>query len=238
MPYTLFVSDIHLNCEQPHITQRFLYFLQQLAPQADALYVIGDLFEVWIGDDEQTSLHKTIAQAFQTLNTTYQVPIYFIHGNRDFCLGKRYAKQAGLTLLPLEKVINLYGQPWLIMHGDQLCTLDKSYQRYRRLITQSWLQKLLLSLPLRWRQTLANYLRKNSQQSTQSKDAAHLDVSLETVQAYCNDYQVEGIIHGHTHKGDIHLNESSWPRLVLNDWENHGNYIWFDDRHQFDLVYF
>lgn len=237
MPYTFFVSDIHLNDQQPTITQRFIYFLEHIAYQAQTLYIIGDLFEVWIGDDEQTQLQQTIAQSLKQLSNQ-GVSLYFIEGNRDFLLGPHFAKQCHMTILPQEQVIDLYGQPWLIMHGDQLCTLDKSYQRFRRIVHQPWLQKLFLSLPLSWRQKLAHRLRQGSQNSNQNKDDAWLDVCQATVEAYCQYYQAKGLVHGHTHRGALHLDDSIWPRLVLNDWDQQGNYLWFDDNHNFDLVYF
>lgn len=238
MAFTLITSDIHLNDNQPEITERFMYFLNEIAPQADKLYVIGDLFEVWIGDDEQAPLQQTIARAFKNLNHKHGVSIAFIRGNRDLLLGHHFAQKANLELLPNEQVVDLYNQPWLMMHGDQLCTLDPSYQRYRNIVLRPWVQRLFLSLPLRWRQSLARRLRQNSQKSTQAKNDTCLDVCLDTVQAYCDYYQVKGLIHGHTHRGALHLTETSYPRLVLNDWDQQGNYIWFNDRNEYNLVYF
>lgn len=234
---TLFVSDIHLNEQQPQITERFIDFIRRIAPQAQTLYIIGDLFEAWIGDDEQTSLQKTIAQELSWLNDQ-NVNLYFIHGNRDFLLGQRYAQQSQLQLLSPEQVIDLYGQKWLIMHGDQLCTFDRSYQRYRRITQIRWLQYLAVKLPLRWRQHLARKLRQQSQNSTQNKDQAWLDVCSATVKAYCDCHRVHGLIHGHTHKGALHLDESPYPRIVLNDWDQQGNYVYFTQNGEFDLVYF
>ena len=133
MSRTLFIADLHLCQEEPAITAGFLRFLQREAQTADALYILGDLFEAWIGDDDPNPLHQQIATALRTL----PLPVWFIHGNRDFLLGQRYARASGMTLLPEEQVLNLYGRSILIMHGDTLCTDDEGYQRFRRKVHQA-----------------------------------------------------------------------------------------------------
>ena len=135
---TLFIADLHLQTEEPAITAGFLRFLQGEARQADALYILGDLFEAWIGDDEPNPLHQQIATAIKAV-VDAGVPCYFIHGNRDFLLGKAFAKRAGMTLLGDPCVIDLYGQRVLLSHGDLLCTLDLGYQKFRRITQQKWL---------------------------------------------------------------------------------------------------
>ncbi|MDU5192840.1 MAG: UDP-2,3-diacylglucosamine diphosphatase, partial [Mixta calida] len=138
MSRTLFIADLHLCQKEPAITAGFLRFLQREAQTADALYILGDLFEAWIGDDDPNPLHQQIATALRTL----PLPVWFIHGNRDFLLGQRYARASGMTLLPEEQVLNLYGRSILIMHGDTLCTDDEGYQRFRRKVHQRFRQRI------------------------------------------------------------------------------------------------
>ena len=142
---TLFIADLHLCTEEPAITAGFLRFLAGEARQADALYILGDLFEAWIGDDDPNPLHRVDSG----------VPCFFIHGNRDFLIGKRFARESGMTLLPQEKVLNLYGRQVLILHGDTLCTDDAGYQAFRAKVHQRWLQTLFLALPLCIRKRVA-----------------------------------------------------------------------------------
>ena len=140
---TLFIADLHLCVEEPAITAGFLRFLAGEARKADALYILGDLFEAWIGDDDPNPLHCQMAAAIKAVSDS-GVPCYFIHGNRDFLLGKRFARESGMTLLPEEKVLELYGRRVLIMHGDTLCTDDAGYQAFRAKVHKPWLQMLFL----------------------------------------------------------------------------------------------
>ena len=130
MPFTYFIADLHLSADRPDITQCLFDFLANEAPQAEALYVLGDLFEVWIGDDNVTPFNTSVADAFRQLSQ--QVPIYFIHGNRDFAIREQWAAKAGMQLLPEQTVIDLYNTPTLITHGDELCTRDVAYQKFRK----------------------------------------------------------------------------------------------------------
>src|SRR5579864_3033183 len=186
---TLFISDIHLSATRPDITDFFLRFLQGPAMQADAVYILGDLFEAWIGDDEQTELHRTIADALHTV-TRVGVPIYFMHGNRDFLLGQEFADLAGCTLLPDPIVINLYDTPTLLTHGDLLCTDDKSYLRYRYWVRKTLCQRLFLGLPLQWRQAIAERLRIASQRHIGSVAKQVMDVTETEVARMMEKYQV------------------------------------------------
>ena len=135
---TLFIADLHLQTEEPAITAGFLHFLQGEARKADALYILGDLFEAWIGDDDPNPLHQQIASAIKAL-TDSGVPCYFIHGNRDFLIGKRFARQSAMTLLPEEQLLDLYGRKVLIMHGDTLCTDDAGYLAFRAKVHSPWI---------------------------------------------------------------------------------------------------
>ena len=160
-PHTLFIADLHLAADRPDITAAFLRFLREKAVSAQALYILGDLFEVWIGDDNPEPLLAEVADALKALSNQ-GVALYFIHGNRDFFLRKAYADRCGMTLLPPSQVIDLYGTPTLIMHGDSLCTLDIAYQKFRKWWNQPWWQWLMLHTPLWYRQHLARKARRKS----------------------------------------------------------------------------
>ncbi|SFN35931.1 UDP-2,3-diacylglucosamine hydrolase [Izhakiella capsodis] len=227
MPATLFIADIHLSQDEPAITAGFLSFLTREAPGADALYILGDLFEVWIGDDDPNSLHQQVADALRQLNES-GVPCYFIHGNRDFLLGQRFARKAGMQLLPAEQIITLYNQRILIMHGDTLCTDDAGYQRFRRQVHRRWLQRLFLALPIAIRQHIANRMRKNSRQANQQKSLSIMDVNQQAVEQVMAHYQVQRLIHGHTHRPAVHrfnLNHVPAERIVLGAWHHEGSMI-------------
>ncbi|WP_049294343.1 UDP-2,3-diacylglucosamine diphosphatase [Franconibacter helveticus] len=224
---TLFIADLHLCTEEPAITAGFLRFLAGEARQADALYILGDLFEAWIGDDDPNPLHGQIAIALRSLVDS-GVPCYFIHGNRDFLLGKGFARQSGMTLLPQEKVLELYGQRVLIMHGDTLCTDDVGYQAFRAKVHQPWLQKLFLALPLYLRKRIAAKMRAGSKSSNSVKDMAIMDVNAQTVLHTLERHRVQHLIHGHTHRPAVHqLNANGEPafRYVLGAWHTEGSMI-------------
>jgi len=228
--HTLFIADLHLSAQRPDITQAFLTFLQQQAPAADALYILGDLFEVWIGDDNPEPLLDTLAKAIYQLSQ--RIPVYFIHGNRDFLLKQAYARRAGMRLLPPHKVIDLYGTPTLIMHGDSLCTLDIKYQKFRRWWDQPWWQWLMLSLPLWYRQRLAAKARAKSAMAKASYKATGssniMDVTPEEVPRVMTAYHVKHLIHGHTHRPAIHdvlVNNTAAKRYVLGDWYTQSSYL-------------
>ncbi len=176
---TLFIADLHLCVEEPAITAGFLRFSGE-ARKADALYILGDLFEAWIGDDDPNPLHRQMAAAIKAVSDS-GVPCYFIHGNRDFLLGKRFARESGMTLLPEEKVLELYGRRVLIMHGDTLCTDDAGYQAFRAKVHKPRLQTLFLALPLFVRKRIAARMRANSKEANSSKSLAIMDVNQNAV---------------------------------------------------------
>ena len=224
MSHTLFIADLHLCTEEPAITAGFLHFLRREAQHADALYILGDLFEAWIGDDDPNPLHAEVAAALRQLN----LPCFFIHGNRDFLVGKRFARAAGMTLLPEEQVLELYGKRVLIMHGDTLCTDDTGYQRYRQKVQQRWLQRVFLALPLFVRQRIARRMRNGSKQANRNKDLAIMDVNPQAVVDAMSRHQVPCLIHGHTHRPAIHpleINGQPAQRLVLGAWHEQGSMI-------------
>jgi len=224
---TLFIADLHLSTEEPAITAGFLRLLEGEARTAEALYILGDLFEAWIGDDDPNPLHAAIAAAIRALVES-GVPCYFIHGNRDFLIGKRFARQSGMTLLPAEKVLTLYGERVLIMHGDTLCTDDVGYQQFRAKVQQRWLQTLFLSLPLFIRQRIAAKMRAGSKASNQTKSDAIMDVNQQAVSEVMRQHHVRHLIHGHTHRPAIHdLQIEGHParRYVLGAWHQEGSMI-------------
>lgn len=226
-PFTYFISDLHLSADRPDISACLFKFLQQQAIQAEALYILGDLFEVWIGDDNNSAFNQSIATAFKSLADT-GVPIYFIHGNRDFLIRRKFARQAGFNLLPEQAVINLYDIPTLIMHGDELCTRDVVYQNFRRKARGWWWPRLILSLPLFIRRKIAENGRETSKKNHTKLSLDIMDVTPDEVLKTMMENQVTQLIHGHTHRPAIHqLRVDGKPakRIVLGDWYDQGSIL-------------
>lgn len=224
---TLFIADLHLQTEEPAITAGFLRFLAGEARKADALYILGDLFEAWIGDDDPNPLHQEIAEAIGVL-TQSGVPCYFIHGNRDFLVGQRFARACGMTLLDEEEVLDLYGRQVLIMHGDTLCTDDAGYLAFRAKVHTPWIQRLFLALPLFIRRRIAARMRADSKAANSSKSLEIMDVNPQAVVDALQRHQVQWLIHGHTHRPAIHtLDANGQPafRVVLGAWHNEGSMV-------------
>lgn len=224
---TLFIADLHLQTEEPAITAGFLRFLQGEARHADALYILGDLFEAWIGDDDPNPLHREIASALKALVDS-GVPCFFIHGNRDFLLGKRYARDCGMTLLAEETVLDLYGRRILIMHGDTLCTDDTGYLAFRAKVHTPWIQTLFLALPLFIRSRIAAKMRAGSKAANSSKSMTIMDVNPQAVVSVMEIHQVQWLIHGHTHRPDVHdltVNGEPAHRVVLGAWHSEGSMV-------------
>ncbi|WP_100656878.1 UDP-2,3-diacylglucosamine diphosphatase [Alteromonas flava] len=226
MSLTYFISDLHLGEDFPEITACFETFMREQAPEADALYVLGDLFEVWIGDDNQTPFNQHIAAIFKSLSAS--TPIFFIHGNRDFAIGERFARQAGFTILAEQTVIDLYGEPTLLLHGDELCTDDIEYQKFRRRARTRWWQTLMGALPLALRRHLASRGRKKSTANKQRLAADIMDVAPDAVIETFTKHNVHTMIHGHTHRPAVHeldVNGQSARRIVLGDWYEQGSVL-------------
>ena len=234
---TLFVSDLHLDPARPAITELFLAFLRGEARNADALYILGDLFEAWIGDDTPSPAADAVATELRALADS-GVPVYFMAGNRDFLVGEDYARRAGFRILPDPTVIDLYGRPVLLMHGDLLCTDDVAYQQFRAQTRDPAFIANFLSQPLAARVAFAQQARAASQahqsEMKQGDRAAFetvTDVAPAEVEATFTRYGVDRIIHGHTHRPAIHplqVGEAPCTRVVLGDWYEQGSVLRVD----------
>lgn len=232
---TLFISDLHLDGSRPDITAQFLQFLQTEARGAQALYILGDLFEAWIGDDDPDADKRRVVQALRAL-TDSGVACYVMHGNRDFLLGKRFCAASGTRMLDDGTVVDLYGRRVLLLHGDTLCIDDPAYQRLRRIVRNPFVQFVLRSLSLRQRQKLAQKMRAGSKAHIDAMDKAApsiMDVNAQQVVRTLQEKRVDCMIHGHTHRPAIH--EVALPdgrigtRIVLGDWYDQGSVLRWDE---------
>jgi len=228
-PKTLFIADLHLSDSRPDITAAFVDFIAQLQQQTiDALYILGDLFEVWLGDDYLDKTARTVANTLADYHQTNQVPVYFIHGNRDFLLGQHYAARAKMTLLPEHDIINLYGTKTLIMHGDTLCTDDAAYQSFRKKVHSSEWQAAVLRLPVWIRKLKAANLRRRSKKINTIKPQILMDVNAQAVSEVMTANHITQLIHGHTHRPASHqlkIDEKPATRYVLGDWFTQGSFL-------------
>ena len=221
---TWFISDLHLDAKRPQMVQAFMQFLGTVPGQASSLYILGDLFEYWIGDDIVDSpagqLVKPLLAGLKQVSDA-GVKLYFTHGNRDFLVGGRFTEMTGCELLPEKHIIDLDGVPTLLMHGDTLCTDDVEYQELRKMFYDPDQRSRFLSLDFDARVAEANHLRKLSGEKMQEKSQEIMDVNQQTVQQVMLEAGVTQLIHGHTHRPDIHnfdLNGQTAKRIVLGDW--------------------
>ena len=224
-----FISDLHLNQDRPDITKAFLNFLENTACQAEKLYILGDLFEAWIGDDDQNEFISEIQNALIRINKTTKV--LFMHGNRDFLIGPDFATSAGMKILTDPVVEEMFGDPVLLMHGDLLCTEDIDYQKFRKVSRDIKWQKEFLSKPLAERRIIAQNLRGASKEATGKKKEEIMDVSECEVIKIIQESSVSLLIHGHTHRPNSHsiaLEKHTAKRIVLGDWDEYGWYVWMD----------
>lgn len=237
---TLFISDLHLDGTRPDITAQFLNFLEREARRAQALYILGDLFEAWIGDDDPDPDKRRVIQGLRAV-TNAGVPTFLIHGNRDFLIGKRFCRETGVQLLTDGTVIDLYGRRVLLMHGDLLCTDDHAYQRLRRIVRNPIVQFVMRRLTLRRRQKLAERMRAGSKEHIASMDIAApeiMDVNQDEVRRTLARFGVDCIIHGHTHRPAVHelqIDGHAALRIVLGDWYEQGSVLRWNER-GFELV--
>lgn len=227
---TLFISDLHLHPSRPRIIDCFLRFIDDQKGRADALYILGDLFEVWIGDDHPEPAYQAIRTALARCSTA-GTPVFLLHGNRDFLIGDCFAAETGCTLRTDLMVIDLYGTRTLLMHGDTLCTDDTEYQSFRSRVRDSAWQKKILALPATQRLELAAQARETSTRLVQDKDEYIMDANQHEVLRVMKQHQVTLLIHGHTHRPAVHsidINGSKATRIVLGDWYTQGSVLVVD----------
>ena len=220
----LFISDLHLEAQRPDITRAFLRFLDEQASQADALYILGDFFEVWLGDDNPDPLADQVSAALLALSQR-NTAIYLMHGNRDFLIGKDFCRRSGATLLKDPTLIQINGERVLLMHGDSLCTDDIGYMRMRRWLRNPLSLFILRNLPLRTRHRIGRKLRNESQERTRYKALDITDVNHDEVLQVMRTHDVTTLIHGHTHRPAVHpleINGKAVQRIVLGDWDKSG----------------
>lgn len=223
----LMISDLHLEEKRPDMTDLFLDFLHKKAIKAEALYILGDFFEVWIGDDDRSPFNSHIINNLKKA-TQKGLPIFFMHGNRDFLIGKRFLHETGCQLLPEKIVINLFGTPSLLMHGDTLCTKDIKYLRFRKKSRNWFFQKLILMKSLKKRKLIADNYRQASKAHTSTTADYIMDITQEEVERVMGEHKVQHLIHGHTHRPAIHrfeLNNKPATRTVLGPWHNEGSVL-------------
>jgi UDP-2,3-diacylglucosamine hydrolase len=225
---TLFISDLHLCVSRPHSNKLFFRFLEREARGADALYILGDLCEYWVGDDDLSDpFNHSIAAALKSLART-GVPIFLMHGNRDFLIGPKFCSASGATLLDDPTIVELNGTRTLLMHGDTLCTDDVDYQRFRAQVRGEAWQREFLARPLTERKAMAEELRRKSELEKRRKSAAIMDVTPASVDALLRAEQTPLLIHGHTHRPARHshtVDGKRFERWVLPDWYDSGGYL-------------
>ena len=227
---TLFISDLHIDAARPAINVQFLQFLESEAKGAEALYILGDLFESWIGDDAPDPAQSAAIRGLRVL-TDSGVPCFVMHGNRDFLLSRQFCDLSGAQLLPDPLIVTLYGEPVLVMHGDALCTDDRAYQRLRATVRDPEWQRQFLALSIDSRQALAGAARAGSQAHTAAMEHAITDVNADSVAMAFRAAGTSTLLHGHTHRPAIHALEVDGrprTRIVLGDWYDQGSVLRWD----------
>ena len=227
MAHTLFISDLHLDPDRPAITDLFLNFLKTRAVPADALYILGDLFEAWIGDDDASPVNLAVCAGLRECNEA-GTPVFVMHGNRDFLLGSRFEADSHCALLDDPTVIDLYGTRTLLMHGDLLCTDDTDYMAFRNMVRAPEWQAALLSKTLAERQAIARQMRQESRERTSGKPESITDVNQGAVVEIMSEHRTRLLVHGHTHRPAIHrleLDRGMAKRIVLGDWYEQGSVL-------------
>ncbi len=228
---TLFISDLHLEAGRPEIGEQFLSFLGDEARDAEALYILGDLFEVWLGDDDPNPYYTSMKVAIREL-TDSGVPVFFMHGNRDFTIGEIFSGETGVEILDDPVVVDLYGQSVLLSHGDALCTDDVQYQQVRTMTRNPEWQTMMLAKSIEERIAFSIQARKDSMTHSNSVSAEIMDVNLEAVVATLRQHGTAIMLHGHTHRPAIHdvdLGNRLATRIVLGDWFEQGSVVRWDE---------
>ena len=229
---TLFISDLHLDPARPDITAQFLEFLQTEATSAEALYILGDLFEVWIGDDDPEPEKRRVVAGLKRL-TEQGVPCFVMHGNRDFLIGRKFAAESGCQVLDDPTIVHLYGTRVLTTHGDALCTDDIAYQRLRSTVRDPGWQSMFLALSVGQRLALATEARAGSKEHLARMSAEIMDVNAAAVANAMHGAGVDLLLHGHTHRPKVHelmLDGHTARRIVLGDWHEQGSVLRWNER--------
>ena len=237
---SLFISDLHLAPERPGIIRLFEKFIDEVAVHARTLYILGDFLEYWIGDDDKAAGLNPVFSALSRLHQA-GTEIRFMHGNRDFLIGKRLARRYHFAIIDDPSLIKIDRQQVLLMHGDLLCTDDIPYQNFRRKVRSRIVQGIFLSLPLFVRERIARSLRNTSEKATAYKSEDIMDVNQQAVEDRMKTHDADVLIHGHTHRPGIHtfeLDGKLVKRIVLGDWYEDGNYLRINDDNEFELVRF
>jgi UDP-2,3-diacylglucosamine hydrolase len=226
-----FVADLHLAGHRPNGVDAFVRFLSETAARGSALYILGDLFEHWVGDDDHSDSSNEVVLTSIAKLTGLGVPVYFMPGNRDFVLGRAAAKRAGVSMLPDPSVVTLFGRPTLLAHGDAYCTADVTYQTYRRWIRSNWIRAVYNLLPLGLRRGVVRSIRRRSELGKKSKSAMIMDVEQSAIETALRTANCDLMIHGHTHRPARHehlVDGRLCVRWVLADWYAKGSYLRLD----------
>jgi len=236
---TLFISDLHLDAERPEIGDQLLALLEGEARSADTLYILGDLFESWVGDDDPNEHYAAIKSALRPL-VDAGVPVFFMHGNRDFMIGEDFANETGVQILPDPTVVNLYGASVLLSHGDALCTDDVEYQQVRTMVRNPDWQAMMRTKPLAERLAFAAHARVQSMERNSTLSDEITDVNQGAVENLITENGVDILLHGHTHRPCVHdvdLGDRTAKRIVLGDWYEQGSIVrWDENGYSLDVM--
>ncbi len=237
---TLFISDLHLEADRPEIGEQFLVFLEGEARDAEALYILGDLFEAWVGDDDPNPYYADMKSAIRRLADS-GVPVSFMHGNRDFLIGTTFAEDTGVTILADPCTVEVYGNRVLLSHGDALCTDDLEYQQVRKMTRNPDWQAMMLAKPLDERLAIARHARAESQARYGTVPEEIMDVNDDAVKTTILEHDVDILLHGHTHRPAVHpltLSDGrAATRIVLGDWYTQGSVLrWDEDGYSLDVM--
>ena len=236
---TLFISDLHLEADRPEIGAQFGEFMQGEARDVEALYILGDLFESWVGDDDPNPHYRQMKAEIRDLAAS-GVPVYFMHGNRDFLVGERFAAETGVAILPDPTTVNLYGSEVLLSHGDAMCTDDVEYQQVRAMTRNPEWQAMMLAKPLEERLAIARNAREASRSRNAGLSEEIMDVNQFAVEKAMTAHGVRLLLHGHTHRPAVHefeLAREPATRIVLGDWYDQGSVVrWNDDGFSLDTL--
>jgi|TARA_A100001011_G_scaffold110599_1_gene117214 UDP-2,3-diacylglucosamine hydrolase len=225
-----FISDLHLSENTPSVTEGFFEFLKTAAQELSHLYILGDLFEAWVGDDDNSEIATSVMQKINHATRT-GLEIFFIHGNRDFLCGQKFAEQSNLTLLPDPFFLNFFDQKIALSHGDSFCIEDLEYMKFKKEVRSEEWRREFLQKPLNDRLNIASNMRDASQKNNTNKDIAIMDVTPTAIQDFFAEHHIDLLIHGHTHRPDTHQINSG-TRIVLGDWHKTGWCLMLDEQQQ------